>query len=327
MRPQLLASPKAIRTAVRSILAKGGKRIVMVAFVGSGADRFIPNPAGLKLVCWDKPGCTDPDAVRQLVALGADVYFSTNLHMKLYWSASAGAVLGSANLSANGFDDSGLTELAVRLPSSIVPAPRIFTQTEKRPATPALIDDLEHRTMAYRAANKGQLVFPTSSRHAAMSFQDWYASSPRKHWRLFAYDNDNLRLGKEGARRLKEKGHEEAEDYWTGDLGQSKPNRWILSVHLKPKGGDVHWSCADFRFRMTKDNPEYDAKWPYFAVQLSDYRTYGRPPFMLTRAVKAAFLDTLRSEKVTNDASGLEYAPGGRYPARLLVKVAALLSV
>ena len=300
----------------------------MVAFVGSGAERFIPRPKGLTLVCWNKPGCTDADTIRHLIELGVEVFFSDDLHMKVYWSATRGAVLGSANLSSNGLGEGGLVELAVKVPSDMVPAERILARLAKVKATPSRLDDLEHRTIAYRSANAGETVFGGPATAAPPpSFTDWYNAPTRKTWRLFAYDDSTLRLGEQGKEKLKERGYEKAEDYWTGDDGQTDPYRWLLSVNVKSKAGAVAWSCGDFRFRMKSDDPEYTRDWPYFAIQLRPTVKYGKPPFALDAATKKAIRQVLDAEGVKDDASAQRYAPHGKYPNQFVKLVAAALGL
>ncbi|MBP8232104.1 MAG: phospholipase D family protein [Rhizorhabdus sp.] len=84
----------------------GGARLrCAVAYWGAGAERRF-DPAtlhGAKLIC-NLGGATDPDTIRKLMATGAQVRMDRNLHAKVYIS-DRGAVISSANQSANGLGD------------------------------------------------------------------------------------------------------------------------------------------------------------------------------------------------------------------------------
>jgi hypothetical protein len=101
-----LSSPDALREAIRSITApSAGKRVVVAAFVGKDALVYIPKPSGVLVYCWDNPLATHPDGVADLIAKGAKVYFVRGLHAKVYWSAHAGVLVASSNVSANALDE------------------------------------------------------------------------------------------------------------------------------------------------------------------------------------------------------------------------------
>jgi hypothetical protein len=91
------------------------RRVAISAFVGDGAEAFLPFPKGIKLVCWPNPTGTNPRAVRVLLRKGVDVRFSDSLHMKVYWSKHRGAIITSANLSTNALGAGGLKEVGVKL--------------------------------------------------------------------------------------------------------------------------------------------------------------------------------------------------------------------
>ena len=111
----ILYSAEEIRREIQSVLnSNNGQRCAIVAFVGQDVLDFIQEPAGLTVYCWPNVAATHPDGINNLLSKGAVVFFVDRLHVKLFWSADGGAVLGSCNLTRNalGGGDAGLYELA-----------------------------------------------------------------------------------------------------------------------------------------------------------------------------------------------------------------------
>lgn len=82
---------------------------IAVAFWGEGAVDALGSGDGLervRIVCNLRSGGTNPDAIRRLVAAGASVKHSDELHAKLYLFDTQ-AVIGSSNVSANGLSYQG----------------------------------------------------------------------------------------------------------------------------------------------------------------------------------------------------------------------------
>lgn len=52
---EILYTCESIRTAIRVVFGKGsGRRVAVVAFVGSRAEAYLPHPKGLELYCWER---------------------------------------------------------------------------------------------------------------------------------------------------------------------------------------------------------------------------------------------------------------------------------
>ena len=94
----------------------GGRRVAISAFVGDGARAFIRKPLGVEIICWPRAGGTNPLELNRLKNAGAHISFADRLHMKVYWAAKRGAIVGSANLSTNALGAGGLKEFGVLLP-------------------------------------------------------------------------------------------------------------------------------------------------------------------------------------------------------------------
>ncbi len=65
---KLLYTAADIRKTIARILTESkGRRVVISAFVGAGSEVYLPKPQGLELICWPKPGSTNPNTIRELI--------------------------------------------------------------------------------------------------------------------------------------------------------------------------------------------------------------------------------------------------------------------
>jgi hypothetical protein len=84
---------------------------IAVAYIGKGWEKFLP-PDSLKEIILSPTVGSNPYAIRQVIdKLGIkNVHFLDSLHAKIYIGAKS-ALLGSCNLSNNGFSDNGNFEI------------------------------------------------------------------------------------------------------------------------------------------------------------------------------------------------------------------------
>lgn len=101
---------------------------VAVAFVGNGWKNYI-NSEQLKEIILSPTLGSNPKAIEEIMnTIGADnVYFLDNLHAKIYLGTEL-ALLGSCNLSDNGFSDNGNFEAGIVF--SALSAPNNFKTLE-----------------------------------------------------------------------------------------------------------------------------------------------------------------------------------------------------
>jgi hypothetical protein len=95
---EVLYTSGAIHSRIKKLFSKTepkDRRVVLVAYVGADALKFLPNPKGIRVICSPVLG-TDPGAVQTLKARGAIVEASDRLHMKVYWSERNGCVIGQS---------------------------------------------------------------------------------------------------------------------------------------------------------------------------------------------------------------------------------------
>jgi hypothetical protein len=182
----------AVRKAVVKLFSDpSDRRVAISAFVGDGAEAFLPFPQDIELICWPNPTGSNPSAIRRLLAKGVDVRFSDSLHMKIYWSSRGGAVVTSANLSTNALGAGGLKEVGVRLPPGELNIQRILSALKMRSVTPAELDLLDRERDRYVV--RTQMLHPKVSRRD--SFPDWYESPMRKRWLLGCWGDPTFVLG------------------------------------------------------------------------------------------------------------------------------------
>lgn len=312
--PVILSKAGDIRSAIWSILEDGAsRRTVMVAFVGAGAEEYLPVPSGLDLICWDKEGCTDPDTIRELRDRNVNVSFAANLHMKVYWSEQRGAVIGSSNLSGNGLGDGGLFEAVAILPPGLVNVEQLKSGLEIRPVTPRLLRSLDKRTRKYRARNKGKMVFRSANpRGRAPTFDQWFLGQDRKIWKLFVFSEYSDDIPQVAAKALRVKGVSEYEKFWLGTPATSDPYEWLLCIDTNPNGNSIYWSCADFSQAVPEEDPDYDSRFPVVSVQCSRTSVYGTVPFNAGEIkFKRALRKFLRDNKVRTSEDGVRFNPRG----------------
>ena len=226
---KVLRNSSEIRKAVWQLFsAPKTRRVALVAYVGAHAQEYLPYPAGIDLICWDKEGSTDPDAIRTLRSLKVNVSFARNLHMKVFWAEGRGVIIGSANLSDNGLSDNGLHEAAVLLPANSVDIKGLQARVNAKSVTPLILQDFDTRTLQYRSRNAGKDAYPTIKRQSkrkptVTTFANWYESEDQKFWRIFLYGEYFEGLTVEAKHELEARGYETCKDYWMGAQCHANP--------------------------------------------------------------------------------------------------------
>ncbi len=293
---EILVGNEAIRNAVRDIMrSRDAKKIIVVAFVGAGAERYILGRTGnanrLQVICWDKEGCTSPETIRTLRDRGVQVRFARNLHMKLYWAANRGAVIGSANLSNNGLGDNGLHELAVRVAASEVDIRGLLKSFESRAVTPALLADLFRRTADYRRRNHGLGVFDETIA-PPVTFEAWLVGY-QPAWKLFVYEEyyhkPPIALAEDPTIKI-----QDSVDYWSGSSWHTTPSEWLL--HVDVNNWKIKWGMADYQIPMTRKDPNWQPVETHYAIQTT--RKPGIPPFRLTSTFRSAVRQFVERESI-----------------------------
>lgn len=178
---RLLYTSAAVRQAIiRLFRSAKGRRVAIAAFVGDGAEAYLPRPEGLELICWPKAGGTNPNVLRKLMKRGVQVFFADRLHMKLYWSENKGAVVTSANLSTNALGSGNLKEVGVLLQRDELDIDHVIHSLKIEPASESVLRKLDGLHKSYVKRNKASLKIGGR----IGSYREWYGLPMRPEWKL-----------------------------------------------------------------------------------------------------------------------------------------------
>ncbi len=290
------------------------RRVAITAFVGEGAEAYLPNREGLELICWPKAGGTNPIVLRKLIKdYKVKVYFADSLHMKLYWTKN-GAIVTSANLSTNALGSGDLREMGVLLPAGQIDIDRILSSLSCRAVSRSELMKLDRDTQAYNMKSHY-----TKLKSPGVSFPQWYEMPFRPKWKLGCWEGD-CKTSKAAEDKAKEEyGVREANDFITCNKGNYAFGDWVLTFDLsgrKPTG--IRWMCIDFVVRTSRsDRGAYIRECPYQAVQVWPKSRYPRPPFRADARFKNAFEKAVKEYGVNN----IEALATTNPPKRLLAEI------
>jgi hypothetical protein len=265
-----------------------GRRVAVAAFVGDGAEDYVRRPRGLHIYCWPKAGGTNPNALRKLIRLGAEVHFSDALHMKVYWTEDRGAIITSANLSTNALGSGDLKEIGVRLKSSEVDIDRIIKSIRPRRVEPAELRELERQHNLYAARNPRR----AAGRPRPDTFADWYDSYSRSGWKLYLWEGYGHRSRAAHEVSRKEYGNASFQcSIAARGGGDYTAGNWILCLRRRgDAAAALEWMYVNFSVRVPRsDKRAYDRSYPYELVQVWPLRRYEPPPFSLDAGFRSAF--------------------------------------
>jgi len=309
---RILYTSKQIRDEiVRLFSDSAGRRVAVSAYVGQGAEAFLPNPNGLEIYCWPQPGGTNPAVIRRLIKRGAIVYFVDRLHMKLYWTPK-GTVITSANLSTNALGSGNLQEIGAFIPVGGVDIDRIVRNLDPRLATQEALRNLDRKTHAFAT---GRLSAPQASRLPA--YKQWYESPYRPSWKLDWFVGDTPMSKNARAKALQDYGSPGPYASMTcataNELGAGD---WVMLFDWSSSTPKMfYWMMVDFVVHIARtDKRSYFQGAPYQAVQVFPLRRYPQPPFKIDARFRAAF----RAASRHYGSKALERRNSTRVPAKLL---------
>jgi len=288
---KVLYGASEIRHAIDGLFRAGGRRVVLVAFVGDGADSYLPSPKGIQLVCCPDGAGTNPHALRQLMRRQVHVEFARKLHMKVYWSR-LGAVVTSANLSHNGLGG-GTNECGVLLGPGKVDIERLRRRVVSTKVTKAAMMRLDRDY----TAKKPYIDDVPRPKRTKRLFSDWATDKYGTPWKLGWWTRDAS--PSRNARRVCQRvyGVPEPDDFISCRRGEYIEGDWVLSFKLDrrgvPKG--FGWLHVDVVLRSPAG---YDRDYPYEALQVHPLRRYGQTPFDVDGKFRSAFSRAAANLKV-----------------------------
>jgi hypothetical protein len=283
----LLYTSAQVRQKIRDLFySSKGRRIAITAFVGDGAESYLPKPEGIELICWPKAGGTNPNAIRKMLDRKVKVFFADSLHMKVYWTEDKGAVITSANLSTYALGSGGLKEIGIFLPPGKLDIDKIVKSIKRRPFSEAELLKLDNTHKEYRKRNPGSTV----KRPDAISFREWYGLKGPP-WKISGYIYDDVPLSSKARAVLRDEfGVSECEEVMTAERGRFKKNDWILGFNMEDdRVSGIGWMFAHHVVKVSQSDRAYDRYTPYQILQAYPLKTYDLPPFGLDKSFRTAF--------------------------------------
>lgn len=303
--PEVLYSSRAIKAKIRSVLAnpqRDDRRVVLVAYIGKDYAEYLPDPAGIEVICSPTPGATSAAAVDGLIKAGATVWFSDKLHMKIYWSKFRGCVVTSANLSTSALGVKGLKEAGVWMEPGAVNVNKLIAEAKPYLAKDNHIEKLRIDESRHRRA---MAAIGRSDEDDGFQYLDWFAHSTaaRTPWKVGEYLGD-MEVPEHAKDILKEKYDRKGPvNYLGADKKTSfREGDWLVQFEhdYDGKGGvrSIMWMTVDFV------SPAGES--PFIAIQAHSLGKYERPPFPLTSQFKKAFKAAIaRCQGELTNADGL----------------------
>lgn len=294
---RLLYTTADIKKTITKLLTQSkGRRVVISAFIGSGSEIYLPKPQGIELICWPKPGSTNPNTIRELMRRGVDVSFAPKMHIKLYWTSDKGAVITSANLSSSALGSGGQIELGAFLQPGQVNIDKVLSHIEAKPVSAKTLLNLEQAHHEYIKHNPGEPVRISRTR----SFNDWFESKPREQWKFCVWDVVNIRLSSTAKNLLTEEFGSISCCSWMGvDDGDFSDNDWILHLRETPNRlGGVSWMFAHHVVPVPKaERKKLNGGFAAQVLQVGTLKRYEKPPFSLVgkkiqQSIRKAYRET-----------------------------------
>lgn len=271
----LYTSAEVRKTIIDLFATAKGRRVAITAFVGKGAEAYLPKSAGIELICWPKAGGTNPNALRVLMKKGVVIRFADNLHMKVYWTEDKGAVITSANLSTNALGSGNLRELGIFVPSDTLDIEKIIHTIKPRQVTKKELDQLEIEHRSYHRKNPN-----ISGKMPDPSFLEWCESPMRNTWKI-GYWGETMPV----SQAAKMQSYEQYSVSNPNDFIGCKANTyskgdWILTFRInRNKPVDLSWLFVDFIIKTDRKDKAYNSEFPYQAVQVWSISHYSEKPF------------------------------------------------
>jgi len=290
---KILYTSSEVHKAIKMVFATNQKhRIAVVAYLGRGAEAFLPAPEGLKIICCPKPGATSPSAVRSLISRGADVKFSDALHAKVYWS-DGGCVITSANISNRALGRTNQKEVGVLISSAKFNIRRLINEVEAYDITQEHMDELDKEDRRIKIALGEKIEKKTKKR-----FLEWYESPYKESWKMGWWEESDLETAKTAIEKSK-KEYEVTEPVAALNVAKSQvhTNDWLLCFEITETGvKNIEWMYVDFVVPVgAKDKFAYEKDYPYQAIQVHNLNQYPETPFTIDNKFRAAFQKAVKS--------------------------------
>ena len=298
---KILYTSSDVHKAIKDVFAKNQKRrIAVVAYLGENAEAFLPAPKGMQIICCPEPGATSPSSVRSLIARGAEVQFSDDLHAKVYWS-EGGCVIASANISNRALGRSNQKETGVLIDSDDFDIDRLINEVKPHKITQKDMDRLEKQDRKIKRA-----IGVRRQKKSEKHFLDWHNSPYKESWKIGWWSESDLKTAKSAKERAKQE-YNVSEPFGALNVSKSQvqENDWLLCFEMTTNGiKNIEWMYVDFVVYVdAKDTGAYEKEYPYQAIQIHKSNQYPEPPFTIEKDFRAAFKKSVRdygTDKIEN---------------------------
>lgn len=288
---KILYNSRLLRKEIINLFSvQNRRRVAIVAFVGDGAESYLPKPRGLHLICWPKAGGTNPNAIRQLIKRGVKVSFADSLHMKVYWAEGRGAIITSANLSTNALGSGDLKEVGVLLSDEDIDIDHLISSLKLRNPSKKELSDLDRLHDLFYVKNP-----PVRKKRQVPTFKTWYQSIAPRLWKLGWADEDGAfsRAAKEIAKQ-----DYGLSPYWFVACKKNdfRKEDWVLTFMLRNNAAtELAWMFVDYIVPVAKnDKRAYSPGYPFQAVQVGKPNRYPIPPFGIDKAFRKALSKAIK---------------------------------
>ncbi len=291
------------------------RRVAIVAFVGDGAESYLPKPKGLHLICWPKAGGTNPNAIRQLIKRNVKVSFVDSLHMKVYWAEGRGAIITSANLSTNALGSGDLKEVGVLLSDEDLDIDYLISSLKLRNPSKKELSNLDRLHDLFYVKNP-----PMRKKRHVPTFKTWYQSIAPRLWKLGWADERGTfsRSAKEIAKQ-----DYGLSPYWFVACKKNdfRKEDWVLTFMLQNNAAtELAWMFVDYIVPVAKnDKRAYSSEYPFQAVQVGKRSRYPIPPFGIDTVFRKAFTKAIKEIGGSERVEALK----SMKPPKTLVKLIA----
>lgn len=269
---------------IRIFSNRKSRRIAISAFVGNGANSFLPYPRGIILYCWPQPGGTNPNILRGLIKSGVKVFFADRLHAKVYWTDKGQAIITSANLSRNALGIGNLLEFGVLIDSKKININKIITSLHAYQVTDSKLQKLDVGHDKYWKKNKKKF------KNESILYINWYEYKSPKNWKLGWWDTIGA-YGKKDKEKAFQKYNVYPCDYISCKRKDYSQDDWVLVFYFKDeKIKKIDWLYVDFINLTSKtEKKAYEKLYPYHAVQATPLKDHSSPPFQIDKKFQIAF--------------------------------------
>ncbi|HEC73708.1 MAG TPA: hypothetical protein ENI26_04950 [Methylophaga aminisulfidivorans] len=287
-----------VHKAIKEIFdPSASRRVAVVAYLGVDAEKFLPSPKGVRIICCPEPGATSPDAIRSLHKKEATIEFSDDLHAKVYWS-DIGCVITSANLSYRALGNPGQHEAGVLIDSGDYDIDKLI-----KLAKPYDISAKAMKTLVKNNRRILNSVKDKKKHNNTNEYLDWYDSFQRDSWKMGWYTSSDMECSDAANIKAKDDYDVNTPKLITNvSKGQMTSHDWVLSFKINGnKLTSFVWMYVDFVVDVNpKDKKAYEENYPLQAIQVNPSKYYADRPFHITPKFRVAFNKAVNDYKAKN---------------------------